>query len=308
MSVQDINAAAIAENNGEEKRLVLVGQPNVGKSKIFSLLTGQYVIVSNYPGTTVEISSGKATELDYHVVDTPGIGGVVPRSEEELVALQTLLTDHVAAILQVGDAKNLRRTLLLTLALIETGLPLVLDLNMADEAEKKGYRVDMARLSRSLGFPVAMTVATEGRGKKELLDSLRRPARSPIRIIYDTRVEVAALQIARSPAGLSHIQEGHRPDASVGESLPGGYPAGEARKGMPGGQRDHRPDAEQGSRAPSAVDHECQDGLCRKADPRMPDTGERARVPITIRRFPGPGIHPPAVGRGDAVRHPLCDL
>jgi ferrous iron transport protein B len=194
--VQDINAAAIAENHGEETRLVLVGHPNVGKSKIFSLLTGQYVIVSNYPGTTVEISSGKATELDYHVVDTPGIGGVVPRSEEELVALQTLLTDHVAAVLQVGDAKNLRRTLLLTLALVETGLPLVLDLNMADEAERKGYRIDQSRLSRSLGFPVAMTVATEGRGKDELLDSLRRPARSPIRITYDPRVEAAALQIA----------------------------------------------------------------------------------------------------------------
>ena len=61
MSVQDISAAAITENSGEEKRLVLVGHPNVGKSKIFSLLTGQYVIVSNYPGTTVEIRSGKAT-------------------------------------------------------------------------------------------------------------------------------------------------------------------------------------------------------------------------------------------------------
>ena len=176
-------------------------------------------------------SSGKATELDYHVVDTPGIGGVVPRSEEELVALRTLLTDHVAAVLQVGDAKNLRRTLLLTLALVETGLPLVLDLNMADEAEKKGYRIDQDRLSRSLGFPVAMTVATEGRGKKELLDSLRRPARST-----DTNHLRSAGGSCRpadrgSPAGLSHLQEGHRPDASVGEPLPGGYPAGGAGKG-----------------------------------------------------------------------------
>src|SRR5512147_602915 len=143
-------AAAIQGNGGEERRLILVGHPNVGKSKIFSLLTGQYVVVSNYPGTTVEVRSGKATELDYHVVDTPGIGGVVPRSEEELVALRALLTDHVAAVLQVGDAKNLRRTLLMTLALIETGLPQVLDLNMADEAEKIGYHIDTGRLSRSL--------------------------------------------------------------------------------------------------------------------------------------------------------------
>ncbi len=189
-------AAAIQGNGGEERRLILVGQPNVGKSKIFSLLTGQYVVVSNYPGTTVEVRSGKATELNYHVVDTPGIGGVVPRGEEELVALRALLTDHVAAVLQVGDAKNLRRTLLLTIALIETGLPQVLDLNMADEAEKIGYYIDTGRLSRSLGFPVVMTVATEGKGRPELLESLRRPARSPIRITYDPRVEAAAIQIA----------------------------------------------------------------------------------------------------------------
>jgi ferrous iron transport protein B len=196
MSEKDITAAATSENKGEEKHLILVGHPNVGKSKIFSLLTGQYVIVSNYPGTTVEISSGKATELDSLVVDTPGIGGIVPRSEEELVALQTLLTTENADVLQIGDAKNLRRTFLLTLALIETGLPLVLDLNMSDEAEKKGYHLDVARLSRSLGFPVVMTVATQGRGASELLESLRRPARSPIRITYDARVEAAVLQIA----------------------------------------------------------------------------------------------------------------
>ena len=196
MGLHGDTTTEIRGNGGEERRLILVGHPNVGKSKIFSLLTGQYVMVSNYPGTTVEVSSGKATELDYHVVDTPGIGGVVPRSEEELVPLRALLTDHVAAVLQVGDAKNLRRTLLLTIALIETGLPLVLDLNMADEAEKKGYRIDTDRLSRSLGFPVVLTVATEGKGRPELFESLRRLARSPIRITYDPRVEAAAMQIA----------------------------------------------------------------------------------------------------------------
>ena len=123
-----------------ERKLVLVGNPNVGKSKIFSMLTGQYVIVSNYPGTTVEIKSGKATDLDYYVVDTPGITSVVPRSEEERVTLKTLLSGNVGAVLQVGDAQNLRRTLLLTIALLETDLPVVLDLNIADEAEKKGIR------------------------------------------------------------------------------------------------------------------------------------------------------------------------
>jgi ferrous iron transport protein B len=179
-----------------ERKLVLVGNPNVGKSKIFSMLTGQYVIVSNYPGTTVEIKSGKATDLDYYVVDTPGITSVVPRSEEERVTLKTLLSGNVGAVLQVGDAQNLRRTLLLTIALLETELPLVLDLNIADEAEKKGYIIDGARLSKSLGIPVVMTVATEGKGRRELLEAARRPTKSSLRIAYDTRVENAASEIA----------------------------------------------------------------------------------------------------------------
>ncbi len=179
-----------------ERKLVLVGNPNVGKSKIFSMLTGQYVIVSNYPGTTVEIKSGKATDLDYYVVDTPGITSVVPRSEEERVTLKTLLSGNVGAVLQVGDAQNLRRTLLLTIALLETDLPLVLDLNIADEAEKKGYIIDGARLSKSLGIPVVMTVATEGKGRRELLEAARRPTKSSLRIAYDTRVENAASEIA----------------------------------------------------------------------------------------------------------------
>ncbi len=180
----------------QERKLVLVGNPNVGKSKIFSMLTGQYVIVSNYPGTTVEIKSGKATDLDYYVVDTPGITSVVPHSEEERVALSTLLSGNVGAVLQVGDAQNLRRTLLLTLALLETDLPVVLDLNIADEAEKKGYVIDAARLSKSLGIPVVMTVATEGKGRRELLEAARRPSKSSLRIAYDTRVESAASEIA----------------------------------------------------------------------------------------------------------------
>ncbi len=177
-------------------RLVLVGHPNVGKSKIFTMLTGEYVIVSNYPGTTVEVRCGKTAELDCCVLDTPGISGVVPRSEEERVTLQTLLTQDIGAVLQIGDAQNLRRTLLLTMALIDADVPMALDLNIADEAEKKGYIIDTARLSKSLGIPVVLTVATQGKGRKELIEAVRRPTRSPLRISYDPRVEEAASEIA----------------------------------------------------------------------------------------------------------------
>jgi len=177
-------------------RLVLVGHPNVGKSKIFTMLTGEYVIVSNYPGTTIEVRCGQTAELDCCVLDTPGLAGVVPRSEEERVTLQTLLTQDVGAVLQVGDAQNLPRTLLLTMALIDADVPMVLDLNIADEAEKKGYVIDTARLSKSLGIPVVLTVATQGKGRRELIDALRKPARSPLRISYDPRVEESASEIA----------------------------------------------------------------------------------------------------------------
>lgn len=179
-------------------RLVLVGHPNVGKSKIFTMLTGEYVIVSNYPGTTIEVRCGQTAELDCCVLDTPGLAGVVPRSEEERVTLQTLLTQDVGAVLQVGDAQNLRRTLLLTMALIDADVPMVLDLNIADEAEKKGYVIDTARLSKSLGIPVVLTVATQGKGRRELIDALRKPARSPLRISYDPRVEESASEDRKS--------------------------------------------------------------------------------------------------------------
>lgn len=182
-----VSADAGKSKNAE--KLILVGQPNIGKSLIFSILTGRYVVVSNYPGTTVEVLSGKAAELDLYVIDTPGIGSIIPRSEDEMVALRTLLADEKKSILQVGDAKNLRRTLLLTLALAETGFPMVLDLNMADEAEKSGYVIDTKSLSESLGVPVVLTVATEKRGKEALLEAIRHPERPCIRINYGPRIE-----------------------------------------------------------------------------------------------------------------------
>lgn len=180
-----------ARKTAEAGKLILVGQPNIGKSMIFSILTGQYVVVSNYPGTTVEVMSGKAIELDHYVVDTPGIGSIIPRSEDEMVTIRTILSDERKTILQVGDAKNLRRTLMLTLPLLETGFPLVLDLNMADEAEKNGYVIDADNLSKSIGIPVVLTVATEKKGKKQLLEAARRPSRSRLKILYDPRIEEA---------------------------------------------------------------------------------------------------------------------
>ena len=129
--------------------VVLIGNPNVGKSALFGALTGRYVTVSNYPGTTVEVSSGWATVDGRRraVVDTPGAASLLPASEDERVTRDILLEGRAGAAVVVGDAKNLERTLLLALQMAETGLPFVLCLNMMDEAVARGIGVDVAGLS-----------------------------------------------------------------------------------------------------------------------------------------------------------------
>ncbi|HZD18706.1 MAG TPA: FeoB small GTPase domain-containing protein, partial [Actinomycetota bacterium] len=153
---------------------MLVGNPNVGKSALFTALTGRYVAVSNYPGTTVEIARGTlgSNGESRPVIDTPGVRSIVPLSDDERVARDILLDDGSATVVQVADAKNLRRALLLTLELSDAGLPLVLALNMSDEAADRGITVDAERLSAILGVPVVPTVATRRLGTHELARQL----------------------------------------------------------------------------------------------------------------------------------------
>ncbi|MCH8837380.1 MAG: 50S ribosome-binding GTPase [Candidatus Marinimicrobia bacterium] len=122
--------------SSDKRTIALVGNPNVGKSVVFGYLTGRYVNVSNYPGTTVEITTGKLSgdHGDWEVIDTPGINNFIPSSEDEVVTRNILMEQNPTNILQVVDTKNLRRGLLLSLQLGEMGRPYVLCLNMADEA------------------------------------------------------------------------------------------------------------------------------------------------------------------------------
>jgi ferrous iron transport protein B len=158
--------------------LVLVGNPNVGKSVLFSRLTGKYVTVSNYPGTTVEIARGNADIEGESVVvlDTPGVNEFAPRTEDARVTCDVLRDYPEATIVQVADAKNLRRALLLTLQLAELRRPQVLVLNMMDELRKSGGRVDTRKLSELLGIPVVPTIATAGMGIQLLRKSLESAA------------------------------------------------------------------------------------------------------------------------------------
>ncbi len=167
------------ESNGLRK-IGIVGSPNVGKSMLFNRLTGAYVTVSNYPGTTVDVSRGKAVidGEEFEVVDTPGMYSLLPISEEERVARSIMLEEKPEVILHVVDAKNLERMLPLTLQLIEGGLPTILDLNMMDETEAAGIEVDIEQLQAELGIPVVATVATTGRGLPALRKRLGEYARS----------------------------------------------------------------------------------------------------------------------------------
>jgi len=144
-----------------ESAVVLVGNPNVGKSALFGALTGAYATVSNYPGTTVEVTRATCAFGDrrLRVVDTPGAASLVPLSEDERVTRDILLSGEAGAVVVVGDAKNLERVVTLALQVGEMGLPYVLCVNMMDEATERGLSVDTSRLAARLGVPVVPTVA-----------------------------------------------------------------------------------------------------------------------------------------------------
>ena len=178
--------------------ILLVGHPNVGKSVLFHRLTGAYVNVSNYPGTTVEVTRATARfDASAALLDTPGVLALPSRSDDERATMQALLDEDCRCLVQVGDAKNLRRTLTLTALLVELQLPMVLALNMHDEAAARGLTVDTDALAEALGMPVLATVATGGEGIGQLTRDIA-DARLPESLLhYDADDELA---IARTAA------------------------------------------------------------------------------------------------------------
>lgn len=181
---------------GSENKIALIGHPNVGKSVIFHKLTGQFVTVSNYPGTTLEIARGTAREIpDTILLDTPGVVTFPPQTEDEQVTAKLLLNIPLRGILQVGDAKNIRRTLLLTVQLAEMGVPLILSLNMMDEAMKRGLEINHAQLASCLHIPVIPTTAIRGFGVKEILEKLQDPIKPDFHLEYPKDIEEALEEI-----------------------------------------------------------------------------------------------------------------
>jgi ferrous iron transport protein B len=178
--------------------IALAGNPNVGKSIIFSKLTGVGVISANYPGTTVEYTEGKAKfmNMTISVVDLPGTYSLAGHTEDERVATKLLYERRPQTVIAVLDATRLERNLVFLFELIESGYNVVAALNMYDVLRKNKQAIDIERMERILMMPVIPTVATKGEGIDSLLYTsvqLRRPTRFKVR--YDSHTEDMIAQL-----------------------------------------------------------------------------------------------------------------
>ena len=157
-------------------RIALAGNPNCGKTTLFNALTGSNQYVGNWPGVTVEKKEGTArlNGAELTVVDLPGIYSLSPYSMEEIVARDFIIGEGPDCIIDIVDATNLERNLYLTVQLLELERPMVLALNFMDEVEKRGDKIDVARLSKELGVPVVPITAKTGEGLEQLLHTAHR--------------------------------------------------------------------------------------------------------------------------------------
>ena len=155
---------------GNINKILLIGNPNVGKSAIFSRLVGAKVIISNYPGTTVEFTQGqmKVDGQRPMIIDVPGTYNLEPTSKAEEVAIRMLEESNL--VINIVDATNLERNLYLTLQLLERDKPIIVALNIWDDTKHKGINIDVHKLEEQLGVPVVPTCGLTGEGIKQLID------------------------------------------------------------------------------------------------------------------------------------------
>ena len=189
------------------KKIVLMGNPNVGKSVVFSRLTGANVISSNYPGTTVDFSKGKM-RIDgetVEIIDAPGTYSLEPSNKAEEVASNLIKDADI--IINVVDATNIERNLLLTLELLEKDIPVIIALNLWDETKHLGISIDKKKLEELLGVPVVATVALTGEGIKELVSRLKE-AKSP-ELIKPTSEEGRWIEIGQIIKKVERIEHKH---------------------------------------------------------------------------------------------------
>lgn len=191
-------------------RIALAGNPNCGKTTMFNALTGANQYVGNWPGVTVEKKEGKLRDKKHGeiiVTDLPGIYSLSPYTLEEVVSRDYILKENPDVIIDLVDATNIERNLYLTTQLIETGVPVVIALNMADLLEKRGLRIDTSRLSMLLGCPVVETSALKKTGLGEVVDTavktaMKKEIKKPGEI-FSKEIETAVSAISENLSSIS---------------------------------------------------------------------------------------------------------
>jgi len=186
----------------ENIKVLLVGQPNSGKSSLLNALAGAKAIVSNYPGTTVEVTKAHTLleRIEVEIIDTPGIYSLSDATLEEKVTKDYILERDYDLVVNLVDATSLERGFYLTLQLRETGIPLVVALNFIEDARRKGVVININKLSDALGSPVITINPLTGHGLKALsliiseTDKLQTEIK-PLIIQYDDHIEEALKEI-----------------------------------------------------------------------------------------------------------------
>ena len=196
----------------KEITIALAGNPNSGKTTVFNNLTGARQHVGNWPGVTVEKKEGSCNYQGYHikVIDLPGVYSLTAYSPDEVIARNFIVEAKPDAVVDIVDASNLERNLYLAVQILEMGAPLIIALNMMDEAESKRYRIDVNALAQEIGAPVVPMVANRNQGTDELLKEIIKLAEGEttlpgFKINYGQEIEneIAKLERLLSQSGLS---------------------------------------------------------------------------------------------------------
>ena len=187
-------------------KILLIGQPNVGKSSLLNALVGPKVVVSNYPGTTVEVTQAEKVFKNRKInfVDTPGIYSISDRSEEEKVTERVLFEEEADGAIVIVDATSLERSLYMALQVLEARIPTILTINFIEEAEKKGIKIDFKKLGKILNVPVVPINPITKKGIDKLLDvilKIKKTRKRTFKIEYDDDIEKVINKISSQIKG-----------------------------------------------------------------------------------------------------------